>query len=236
VIEDLRARYLPRFITTAQERIRRGLELLAGTDADRGSRLAGELHTLAGEAGLLGLTEIAEHARSGERLAKDWSTGDSPSAMTSLARVLRALSRGVDHLAKTAAQATAPASRSAGAADRVLVVDDSPIIAGQLCESLADAGIEARSADNLAAIVSLVRDFRPRLVLADLNVPGLSADAMCSEIRAAAHPAAISIFIISGAPEAELEARTNSLGADGYVAKASGVSAIIDRVKRELRA
>jgi HPt (histidine-containing phosphotransfer) domain-containing protein len=72
VIEDLRSRFLPRFMESSRGRLERARVLFAGGDA---SKLAHELHALAGEATMLDLFSIAEGARRGESAAIAWSRG-----------------------------------------------------------------------------------------------------------------------------------------------------------------
>jgi HPt (histidine-containing phosphotransfer) domain-containing protein len=66
-MDDLVARFLPRFVESANERLRHATELLGARDF---AKLGGELHTLAGEASVLGLAEISTLARSAEQLTR----------------------------------------------------------------------------------------------------------------------------------------------------------------------
>jgi HPt (histidine-containing phosphotransfer) domain-containing protein len=72
VIEDLRSRFMPRFMEASRGRLERARVLFAGGDAPT---LAHELHALAGEAMMLDLHTIAENARRGESAAIAWSKG-----------------------------------------------------------------------------------------------------------------------------------------------------------------
>jgi hypothetical protein len=65
-MEDLRARFLARFIESGHQRARRATEICVL----RPDLAAGELHALAGEAALLGFDEIDALARRGERAAR----------------------------------------------------------------------------------------------------------------------------------------------------------------------
>jgi len=66
-MDDLLTRFLPRFVESARARIRHAAELFAARDF---GKLASEMHTLAGEASVLGLTEIGALARNAEQLAR----------------------------------------------------------------------------------------------------------------------------------------------------------------------
>ena len=59
-------RFLPRFIDTARGRLSRSRELLAQGEMSDAVDLITELHTLAGEAAILGLRDIAALAQEAE--------------------------------------------------------------------------------------------------------------------------------------------------------------------------
>jgi HPt (histidine-containing phosphotransfer) domain-containing protein len=67
MMEDIRKKFVPRFAALAKERIEIGKKVAA--DNGDAQHLARELHSLAGEAGLLGFTRILELARHAEEAA-----------------------------------------------------------------------------------------------------------------------------------------------------------------------
>ena len=69
MIDDIRARFLPRFVATARERLERASKLIADGALATPS-IAADLHTIAGEASIMGLDEIAALAREGERAVR----------------------------------------------------------------------------------------------------------------------------------------------------------------------
>jgi len=74
VNRDLWGRFGVRFLASAHKRIADARGLLGGGDAKAAMRVAAEFHGLAGEAGMIGIEEIAELARSGERAARAWAS------------------------------------------------------------------------------------------------------------------------------------------------------------------
>jgi HPt (histidine-containing phosphotransfer) domain-containing protein len=67
--DEIRARFLGKFLDSARARVCRALDAIARDDA----RAAWcELHALAGEAAILGLPEISEQARTAGASAKRW--------------------------------------------------------------------------------------------------------------------------------------------------------------------
>jgi HPt (histidine-containing phosphotransfer) domain-containing protein len=76
-MKDLVAQFLPRFKTSAAENLGRAREFLASGDATGVER---ELHRLAGDAAILGLTEVAELARRGQEAARELAGSEGATA------------------------------------------------------------------------------------------------------------------------------------------------------------
>lgn len=230
MIEDLRARYLPRFVETAQRRIARGLEAVTPTGAGAPQVARSELHTLAGEAGILGLTELATRAQAGEVDCKRWLDDGDVAARARCAIAFRQLGAQLRALAASHG-VTVPAAVTQ-VARRVVVVDDSALVAEQVCDGLRADGCEARSANDIESTVRLVRDLRPHVVLVDVNMPGLSLGELCARTREAAGATPIAICLLSGEPEAALTSHAREVGADGYVSKVAGLPTVVAQVRR----
>ncbi len=67
---ELYAKFLPQFTELARDRVQRAYEASARPDEPTLTVVARELHTIAGEAGLLGLAAIVPIARNAEEHAK----------------------------------------------------------------------------------------------------------------------------------------------------------------------
>jgi|JI10StandDraft_1071094.scaffolds.fasta_scaffold22962_6 CheY-like chemotaxis protein len=215
----MRDRFLPRFVATGGERCARALAAVTADGAGAPTTARSELHTLAGEAGILGLAELAELAQAGERDSLTWAEGGDLAARARVAIAIRTLASRIRALA-----AAAPAPR------RLIVVDDSPLIAAEVGAQLEADGWQVESAHDGAGAVRLVREFRPTVVLLDVNLPGPSLPALCAEARAAAAQP-LAICLLSGAPDAELALRAREAGADGWVSKRAGLEQVAATVR-----
>jgi HPt (histidine-containing phosphotransfer) domain-containing protein len=69
-MDELIAKFLPRFEALATERLRKGLEIASQRQHARAGEIVHDLHALAGEAGLLGLETVTALARGAEESAK----------------------------------------------------------------------------------------------------------------------------------------------------------------------
>jgi HPt (histidine-containing phosphotransfer) domain-containing protein len=88
-LDELRARFMGRFLETARGRVQRTAEALAREDA-RGAW--SEMHALAGEAAILGVTNVADLARAcGASAKRRMGGGDVPSERTASEAILREL-------------------------------------------------------------------------------------------------------------------------------------------------
>jgi HPt (histidine-containing phosphotransfer) domain-containing protein len=97
VIEGLRARFLPRLLETARERIAAATAQLA---SDNTVALILEMHALAGEAGTVGVPELGQVAREIEETARTWRGGEA----TARARCELGLSRLRDSVVRLEAE------------------------------------------------------------------------------------------------------------------------------------
>jgi hypothetical protein len=105
MMEELRRRFLPRFVESGRLRAKRAREACAA----RLDVAAAELHAMAGEAALLGFAGIDALAREGERAARGKRAEDCETALVKIEEELRRLAGGASS-DPTATRRT-PASR-----------------------------------------------------------------------------------------------------------------------------
>lgn len=115
---------------------------------------------------------------------------------------------------------------------RVLVVDDDPGIGEVVQLFLRAEGFDTRVATNGPEALSVFDEYKPNLVLLDLNLPGLDGISVCRAIRET-----------SGTPIVMLTARTEShdivagleAGADDYVEKPFNEKVLVARIRACMR-
>ena len=227
--KDLLARFLPRFIETAQVRLQALTQLLADRNAEGVPvKVRNEYHSLAGEASMLGLVEIGKQARAAENAAVAWQQGDTKGMMTCL-RALRTLNKAVAALESAPADAASQShdAEASAATTRVLVVDDSVINADAVVEALEDAGYSAAAASDMSGIDRAIAAGSPQFVLSDVNMPGLELADVVQHIRGACQA---KVLLLSAMTDEELVAICSEVGADGFVSKAGGMDAVVASV------
>src|SRR6202047_4726162 len=101
----------------------------------------------------------------------------------------------------------------------VLVVDDAPVNLKLVRVLLSRQGFDVRTANSAEEALEIVRDFRPRLVLADIQLPDMNGLELTRRLKS--DPAtrdiivlALTAFAMQGDEERAIDA-----GCDGYITK-----------------
>lgn len=98
-MDDLIARFLPQFLPVARSRVEVALTGAERRDSVMISKSGRDLHTLAGEAGLLGLRDIVPLARDCEKKAKAFLASHAEADAESLEAALRQLEQVIEGIA-----------------------------------------------------------------------------------------------------------------------------------------
>ena len=112
-------------------------------------------------------------------------------------------------------------------AQRVLVVDDDPVVREMLCEYLRQIGYEISVAGTAFEALGVMRAERPDAVLLDLNMPGpVGGAAVVDQI--AIH---VPVVILTGSGDAEIAVRTLHAGAFDFLMKPVDLKRLGERIK-----
>ena len=117
-------------------------------------------------------------------------------------------------------------------AGRILVIDDEPQIRRIMRTTLITAGYEVDDAKTAEEGLLKVREFRPDLVLLDINMPGMGGLAACREVRADQNVAII-MLTVHNTEAAKVEAL--DAGADDFVTKPFSTPELLARIRAALR-
>ncbi|MBL8916981.1 MAG: response regulator [Archangium sp.] len=118
-------------------------------------------------------------------------------------------------------------------AARVLVIDDSPMTVQLMTQALAQAGLAADAASDLASLDERLGANTYDLVLVDVNMPEMYGDDVVEFLKVQRKIQA-RLFLYSDISEEELSAKAKNVGADGYITKSSGVEHAIDVIREAL--
>jgi two-component system KDP operon response regulator KdpE len=115
---------------------------------------------------------------------------------------------------------------------RILVIDDEPQIRRTMRTTLTGEGYEVDDAKTGEEGLKKIREFRPDLVLVDINMPGMGGLATCRLIRADPNVAII-MLTVHNAEAAKVEAL--DAGADDFVTKPFSTPELLARMRAALR-
>ncbi|MBI3403288.1 MAG: response regulator transcription factor [Acidobacteria bacterium] len=114
---------------------------------------------------------------------------------------------------------------------RVLVVEDDPVLARVLLDNLAYEGFTVQCVADGRLAMSAALEFGPDLVLLDVNLPGKTGYELCAAWRASRVP----IILLTARGQKADRIRGLQLGADDYVTKPFDLEELLARVRAVLR-
>ena len=104
-------------------------------------------------------------------------------------------------------------------AARILIVDDNIANLKLVSFLLADGGYDLRAAVNADDALALVRSFRPRLVLLDLQLPDIDGLELTRRLKADAVTRATLVVAVSAYATKGDQEKARAVGVDGYITK-----------------
>jgi|SRR3978361_1349936 CheY-like chemotaxis protein len=113
---------------------------------------------------------------------------------------------------------------------KVLLIDDSDISLHFVAGVLVRAGYDVRTADDVDKLEYMLGDWRPDIILTDVNMPGISGLELCRMLKSNYETAHVPVVLFSAVPSSELEGMARDCEADGFLSKANG----LDRLPTEL--
>ena len=116
----------------------------------------------------------------------------------------------------------------------ILIADDAPMFRELGSVFLARTG-RVVTARNGREALDVVRREIPRVIVADLDMPEISGDALCIRLKADPELSAIPVILVTGSGRAEERARAVRAGADDVISKPIGRIELIQAVNRFLR-
>lgn len=99
--DDLYSRFLPQFVKLARSRLAGAISVATQRDHAATPTMVRDLHTLAGEAGLLGLSAVVPLARECEQKAKTLHTSRTDADAEGLVAALRNLEQIIEGIGAT---------------------------------------------------------------------------------------------------------------------------------------
>jgi CheY-like chemotaxis protein len=112
---------------------------------------------------------------------------------------------------------------------RVLLIDDSEATLRMVASVLNRSGFEVRTSTSVTELTGALGEWRPDLILTDVNMPGTSGIELCRQLKATYDTAHVPVVLFSSLSHEELEVLAQSCEADGYLSKSH-----LDKLPQEL--
>jgi CheY-like chemotaxis protein len=101
----------------------------------------------------------------------------------------------------------------------VLIVDDTPVNLKLVRVLLSRQGFEVRTASTAEEALEMAQSFRPRLVLADIQLPGMDGLEMTRRLKAAPETQDTVVLALTAFAMKGDEEKAFAAGCDGYITK-----------------
>jgi cyclic di-GMP phosphodiesterase len=118
--------------------------------------------------------------------------------------------------------------------DKVLLVDDNPTNLQVLSQALAGQGLTLLIAKCGEDALKIAQDAQPRLILLDVNMPGIGGFETCKRLKSNPSTSDSVVVFLSARAEAEDKVQGLELGAVDYIAKPFNVDEVLARVRTQL--
>ena len=115
---------------------------------------------------------------------------------------------------------------------KILVVDDESQITRVLRHSLTAHRYSVRTAADGLSALDTFHDWKPDLIISDLQMPEMSGIELCREIRKIS---AVPIIVLSVKGEEKTKIEALDAGADDYVTKPFSIDELMARIRASLR-
>lgn len=103
---------------------------------------------------------------------------------------------------------------------KIAVIEDEPSICEMYRMKLASVGYDVKVAHDGQEGLSVLEDFRPKLILLDIKMPIMSGDEMLAKLRETEWGAEMRVIILTNISRDEAPKNLQFLGIDRYIVKA----------------
>ncbi len=115
---------------------------------------------------------------------------------------------------------------------KILIVEDDPVIAQEVCRGLTKWGYDAKAVTDFADVLSAFAEHDPHLVLLDISLPFYNGYHWCQEIRKISK---VPIVFLSSASEKMNIIMAVNMGGDDFIAKPFDMEMLSAKVQAMLR-
>ena len=117
----------------------------------------------------------------------------------------------------------------------ILVIDDDPVVLAMVQDFLEDAGYRVSVAKDAIYSNDVIYGIDPPdLILMDVMMPLMSGDKKVRALKRRERSSGITVLLISGKQETELQRLASKVGADGYLTKPFNAEKLVGTIRAHL--
>ncbi|MFA6433952.1 MAG: response regulator [Elusimicrobiales bacterium] len=113
----------------------------------------------------------------------------------------------------------------------IVIIEDDPLVGEISCGLLTDAGYAVLLIQDSYEALSVIRTSMPKLILADIMLPGISGMDICKTVKSDPALKHIKVIVMSGKSFAVERQRALRFGADLFLLKPYDVETFLKTVK-----
>ncbi len=192
----------------------------AGTEPQRIAQLQElykRIHSLAANAGIAGVPQIAQMADAVEALLKELyekPANITPSALRTVASAIDFLGVLFERTLKSGAQAAGAEVKA-----KILVVDDEAISRRAVTYALEKAKLQAVGMEDPAAALDTLAEKPYDLVFLDVDMPGMNGFELCTKLRSLHRNKSTPVVFVTSLSDFESRANSTMSGGNDLIAK-----------------
>lgn len=118
----------------------------------------------------------------------------------------------------------------------ILIVDDNPVNLKLARVLLIGAGHEVRTAGDAEEVLEVLKTFRPRLILMDLQLPGMDGLTLTRQLKDDAATRDIAIVALTAYAMKGDEEKARAAGCIDYITKPLDTRTFVERIAQHLAA
>jgi CheY-like chemotaxis protein len=230
--------FIKLFAELAVERLARAESALARVEADPSANqplvdLGRELHSIKGEANLLGLSKIFRVAQLGEELLRHVRSGtkDRAGSWSALREGLALCARLVDAL-PSGAEVDLDAFEASvrRLLIRIVVAEDSPLTLGMFTRILEAKGYEVYGASDGVEAMKLILEQHPHALVTDIEMPRMDGFELIRTIRAKPGTKHLPVIVVTARDSTSDWEQGVELGISAYLIKANFKAELLTEV------
>jgi CheY-like chemotaxis protein len=120
------------------------------------------------------------------------------------------------------------------AGERILIVEDNPLNMKLVSFMMTSRGYEVRTAGDAQEALAVLATFEPRLILMDLQLPGMDGFELTRRLKSDERTRAIVIIALTAYAMKGDEQKARDAGCDGYLSKPIDTTALRAVLARHL--